>query len=79
MTKYVLKNKPGISYFVNPSYDSWQFTQDINKATSFDSLEEAERVARAVNAGSDHTFWEWDETPPEAIVIPLNTFFEDEY
>jgi len=71
MRKYVLKDKSDAIYFVDPSYASWDFTKNIHEATTFDTLEEAKRVARAVNVGSLHTFWEWDETPPKAVVLTM--------
>lgn len=68
--KYILQEKTCKEYFVDPSYQSWSFTDNIEEATTFDDIQEAFNKAHAVNVASLHTFWEHDEITPKAIVIP---------
>lgn len=61
--KYVLVAPKG-SYFVNPSFFSWDFTQDPEKATKFDSLERAEYAKDAVERGIASCSWSYDDELP---------------
>jgi len=69
MPEYVLRMKElGHNgeriYFIDPSYAGWYLTSDIEKATVFEDLEEAEKVCEAVSNAVGSTYWDWSDIPP---------------
>ena len=72
MTKqYVLYDSAGFSYFLNPSFESWDFTKEKEKATVFSSYEEASKVKDAVRTATFMTYWDWSDIPPAPVIQEL--------
>lgn len=61
--QYVITEPTG-SYFLDPSYESWNFTKDIEEATKFNSLEEAEEMKDILDKAVCRTYWDSDDIVP---------------
>ncbi|QOV08311.1 hypothetical protein Kirov_112 [Bacillus phage Kirov] len=68
---YALKVKGYSDYFLNPTYWSWSFTKDSDKATKFETLEEANDMKETIERAVASTFWDYDEDPPFPVVIKV--------
>ena len=68
---YVLITKECKSYFVDPSYQGWGLTKDLEKATTFDTREEADKVCEAVERAVCSTYWDYSDIEPFPEVVEL--------
>lgn len=68
---FVLQEKRSKKYFVNPTFHSWDFTDQMDKGTVFATLEKANIMKNAVNKACTMTYWDWNDIVPEAIVVPF--------
>lgn len=64
----LLEQNSGTNYFVEPSFEGWKLTKDIEKATVFNSQETAEKMKETINRASVTTYWDWNDIQPWAVV-----------
>lgn len=69
---YVIKEPTGC-YFVEPSRISWDLTENINKATQFDTLKEVNKAKKMLDSAIGGTYWDYDDIIPYPTVVELNT------
>lgn len=62
--------EPTGKYFVNPSYSSWDFTDNVNNATKFSTHDEAVEVKETIERAIGVTYWDWSD------IIPFPTIKE---
>ena len=60
---FVLTEPTG-KYFVNPSYERWDFTDNIEEATKFERFEEANEMKEIIDRAVFATYWDWSDIEP---------------
>lgn len=68
---FVLRDNNSGYYFVNPSFSSWDLTQDVSQATSWETEKEAREVGDEVNRAIGVTYWDYADIVPHAVVTRL--------
>lgn len=61
--RFVLTEPTG-KYFLNPSYERWDFTDDVEKATTFESFEKANEMKEIIERAVAVTYWDWSDIVP---------------
>ena len=71
MEKKFALTEPTGSYFVNPSYQSWDFTKDVKKATTFETLKEATEMKEILERAVYSTYWDYDDIIPQPSIVEV--------